>query len=265
MNITGSVGRGGRNGATDTRTVQTLLNPHLGMLGVRPLDVDGLCGPLTIDAITRYQTRVMKASWADGRIDPGGPTLASLNSANAPGGGAPGQQGEVTAARKIVNLTALHFVRTPVVIDPADGTAQDAYTSFDYDFPDLPARRIGSDYGFAVPNVIEIIPNAKARTGAALTPRLLAHEQFHYDVGFAAARCLAHQFTIARAKTLDDLKARYVTLIDLHFFTRAGLIQKRYDMDTAHGANAHYQTVWLDRMRACLADPDAKQIGGFWL
>jgi hypothetical protein len=96
MSITGSVGKGGRNSQADTRIVQTLLNPHVRKLGVKPLEVDGVCGPLTADAITRYQLRVMKQGRADGRVDPGYATIRSLESSAGgsragimPPGGAP--------------------------------------------------------------------------------------------------------------------------------------------------------------------------------
>jgi hypothetical protein len=51
----------------------------------------------------------------------------------------------------------------------------------------------------------------------------------------------------------------------LHFMTRARLLQRRYDLDTRHGTNAHYQRIWKNRMAACLANPNSNQLGGFWL
>jgi hypothetical protein len=72
---------GGKNHPDDVVTVQQLLNqvpPHQGGLP-KPLDVDGLCGPKTIDAIQKFQLHHFGWKGADGRVDPGGPTLAKLN------------------------------------------------------------------------------------------------------------------------------------------------------------------------------------------
>ncbi|HKC50593.1 MAG TPA: hypothetical protein VKF60_07350 [Myxococcota bacterium] len=43
------------------------------------LEVDGLCGPQTIDKIQKFQLAHFGWSGADGRVDPGGPTHAKLN------------------------------------------------------------------------------------------------------------------------------------------------------------------------------------------
>ncbi len=85
--IDGSVGRGGRNLPNDVRTIQAALNNVSSADGgpTLKLAVDGFVGPLTIAAIEKYQTR--KLGWADGRIDPDGPTIHALN----------GQSGGVSA------------------------------------------------------------------------------------------------------------------------------------------------------------------------
>lgn len=74
-----SVGQGGINLGPDVRSVQSLLNDFSRDQGgpVAPLAVDGICGDKTIAAIKRYQ--LPRLGYADGRIDPGGPTLACLN------------------------------------------------------------------------------------------------------------------------------------------------------------------------------------------
>lgn len=259
MSITASVGLGGKNAAPDTRLVQALLNPHAGTLGFDLLEVDGDCGPLTRGAIRRYQQVVMKLASPDSRVDPGGKTFQSLVTTPVPA------DAIVTCERAPVTLKVGDFVQLPVVMDPADGTVQDAYTAFTYELPDRGARMVGTDYAIGVPNIIFVDPDAKVKIGAALTPALLAHEQFHYDVGFVACRALAHQLTIARAPTLAGLVTKINGLVDLHIKRRVALIQRRYDVDTQHGLNAKYQRIWLDRMTACLANPAANQIGGFWL
>ena len=78
-NITGSVGRGGRNfPANDVITVQYLLNCVPAAQGgpSKELMVDGAAGPKTIAAIESFQRR--HGGVADGRVDPGGATLRAL-------------------------------------------------------------------------------------------------------------------------------------------------------------------------------------------
>lgn len=79
--ISRSVGRGGANAFADVQTVQRLLNNYVGRLGIRRLAVDGRVGPLTIGAIERFQRQVVGFARPDGRVDPGGRTLATLNGA----------------------------------------------------------------------------------------------------------------------------------------------------------------------------------------
>lgn len=78
--ITSSVGRGGRNRAADVVVVQELLNRHLASIGrIHPLVEDGVVGPLTINAIVRFQQRVVGTHNPDGRVDPSGRTIKVLN------------------------------------------------------------------------------------------------------------------------------------------------------------------------------------------
>jgi hypothetical protein len=79
FSIDGSVGRGGRNLPNDVRTIQSALNGVCPADGgpVLKLSVDGIVGPLTIAAIEKYQNRQL--GWADGRVDPDGPTIHALN------------------------------------------------------------------------------------------------------------------------------------------------------------------------------------------
>jgi len=101
--IDGSVGRGGRNLPNDVRTIQAALNNVSSADGgpTLKLAVDGFVGPLTVAAIEKYQTR--KLGWADGRIDPDGPTIHALNgqsggvAAPAKGGAAPTPPPKATA------------------------------------------------------------------------------------------------------------------------------------------------------------------------
>ena len=83
--ISGSVGRGGMNARNDVTTIQSLLNnctaPPSPLLAV-----DGVVGPKTIGAIENYQRNVVRGT-VDGRVDPNGATLRSLNSTQRPGTG----------------------------------------------------------------------------------------------------------------------------------------------------------------------------------
>lgn len=259
MSITASVGLGGKNTVADTRLIQASINPHFKALGIDLLEVDGKCGPLTRGAIKRYQQAFLKMTSPDSRVDPGGKTVVHMANNPAP------VDVVVSASRLPIKLKAGDFLPVPVVMDPADGTVQDAYTAFEYEIFDKGARMVGTDYAFGVPNDIEVWPNAQVRIGVTLTPALLAHEQFHYDVGFVVCRALAHQLTIARAPTIGGLVTQLTSLVNLHINKRVKLIQRRYDIDTQHGLNAKYQRIWLDRMTACIANPAANQIGGFWL
>lgn len=78
IGITASVGRGGRNIASDVSTVQTRLNELMGKSRV-PLDVDGLVGPKTKGMIADFQRNVLNFRWPDSRVDPGGRTITAMN------------------------------------------------------------------------------------------------------------------------------------------------------------------------------------------
>lgn len=86
-----SVGTRGVNSRHDVSSVQSALNGVPASLGgpVTPLSIDGLAGPLTNGAIMAFQTGWLDLH--DGRIDPGGLTLACLNAAiGAPTARVPG-------------------------------------------------------------------------------------------------------------------------------------------------------------------------------
>lgn len=81
--ISASVGFGGANRTADVRTIQELLNGVAAAKGgpLPPLDVDGACGPLTVEAIRRFQTARFGPP-VDARVDPGQRTLEALNGAS---------------------------------------------------------------------------------------------------------------------------------------------------------------------------------------
>jgi hypothetical protein len=77
--ISGSVGLGGQNRKDDSKKIQLALNEVPEAFGgpVEPLKVDGLPWQKTIQAIRKFQKKQL--GFSDGRVDPGGPTLARLN------------------------------------------------------------------------------------------------------------------------------------------------------------------------------------------
>lgn len=77
MGITGSVGNRGRNNHDDVVMVQVLLDYNR-PVPFRAIDVDGVAGLQTAEAIREFQGRVMHMAAPDGRVDPGGATLNVL-------------------------------------------------------------------------------------------------------------------------------------------------------------------------------------------
>jgi peptidoglycan hydrolase-like protein with peptidoglycan-binding domain len=77
--LSASVGFGGVNRRNDVVLIQSLLNlvPSASGGPTKPLKVDGIVGPLTIGAIRRFQSA--NIGFSDGRVDPGGQTLARLS------------------------------------------------------------------------------------------------------------------------------------------------------------------------------------------
>jgi hypothetical protein len=151
------------------------------------------------------------------------------------------------------------------IVDPQDGTLVDAITGFRFTAPGPPPRQFNGQFAMADPIIIRISPDGQVFTGVMQTPALLSHEQFHYDVGIVTGRALAHELMGLRTPNLAALKAAFQSAVQLHFSTRARLLQRRYDLETRHGTNAHYQKIWKDKMAVCLANPRSSQLGGFFL
>jgi hypothetical protein len=171
----------------------------------------------------------------------------------------------ITVVSNPVRLAWANFVSVPVLLDPNDGTPQDCVTGYDFNLPATPPRVIHGKFALADPLVLTITPNARIRIGAPQTEALLAHEQFHYDVGMAVGRAVARELMALRARDQAALIAEMQKIAHLHFTTRTRLIQRRYDIDTQHSANHHFQRIWLNRMSHVLGNPASNQIGGFWL
>lgn len=165
-----------------------------------------------------------------------------------------------------MKLSWLNFtVVSNKIPDPNDGKLMDAVTAFNFKFPGLPPKKINGKFTMADPNTITITPAAKVFSGVTKTAKLLEHEQFHYDVGIATARALARHIMRLKFSDEAELKKEVQKIAKLHLSTRAGLLQKRYDLETKHGTNSHYQKIWTQRMNTCLANPKSNKIDGFWL
>ena len=172
----------------------------------------------------------------------------------------------ITVQANPINLTWANFTVTPTqILDPSDGTMQDAYTTFRYDIPDLPPRTVNGQLALADPLTIKITPQARVWSGVMQTIALLSHEEWHYHVGIVVARSFAREAARLRAPNMPALVIAFQNCFNLHFITRVGILQRRYDLDTRHGTQTHYQKIWKDRMTTCLANPNSDQIGGFWL
>jgi hypothetical protein len=78
LSTSGSVGRGGDNHPADVRLIQGLLNlvPRQNGGPEQKLAVDGLVGPMTIVAISRYQSANL--GFSDGRVDARNKTIRHL-------------------------------------------------------------------------------------------------------------------------------------------------------------------------------------------
>ena len=128
--ITRSVGAGGVNKPADVTEVQQLLNqvPVAQGGAAPPFLLFGTCNSATLAAILRFQ-KMQVPAFADGRIDPGGPTLAKLNKlAAGPGpvptpGSSTGSLTDVTRARGIAQtwLTAVEPAITGFVFSVGKG------------------------------------------------------------------------------------------------------------------------------------------------
>lgn len=172
----------------------------------------------------------------------------------------------ITVSATPATLTWANFTVTPnQILDPADGTLVDAYTTFEYSIPNVSPVVNGGVFTIPDNLTIAITPRASVWSGVTQTAALLSHEQWHYDVATITGRAMCRELARLRGTSLADLRLKIQESIKLHFITRAGLLQKRYDLDTRHGTNAHYQKIWKDRMAATLANPNADTMGGFWL
>ncbi len=173
----------------------------------------------------------------------------------------------------VMNPSKLAWSNFTVVNSPIieNGERRSALVEFTYEYSSY--TPVTKDGQLALPDDMKLTiePEAKiwkdstARTDRDKGAALLAHEQFHYDVAHVIGRVVLMKMWKLRARTEALLKAELELLLTLHFVTRAGLIQRRYDLDTRHGLDQHNQRHWLKLMSQTLANPSATMIGGYWL
>lgn len=70
---------GAANNRTDVEVIQRLLNEHVARVGYPTQTVNGVVSPQMIDAIKKFQQKVVGMKLPDGRVDPNGTTLRKLN------------------------------------------------------------------------------------------------------------------------------------------------------------------------------------------
>jgi hypothetical protein len=117
--IQGSVGHMGTNLRADVRFVQGLLNRH-DLSPLAPLSEDGQTTPLLIEAIRHFQVRYLHMRSPDGRVDPGGRTLARLKSGSSQRGtgeNAETRQADRGARAKLVDPRVKETAVTTRIID----------------------------------------------------------------------------------------------------------------------------------------------------
>ena len=129
--ITASVGVGGKNRAADVRVVQELLNnvPTASGGPAPLLAVDGLIGPKTTAAIRRFQKA--QFGWLDGRVDPGGPTIARLSDFAKRGGGVDFDKGEAVSGQSNPILEAFRLTTMVISIPDAKTAVTQAISRID--------------------------------------------------------------------------------------------------------------------------------------
>jgi hypothetical protein len=171
----------------------------------------------------------------------------------------------VTVVIRPVSLSWKDYTEQDKIIDPADKTEQSAFTAFDWDFPAVKPVRL-ADGNVALPDLnLTLTPIALVKKGITRSDELLSHEQFHYDVGQVISRVVKKKLEALSAKNATGLDVESDLIFQHHFVLRAGLIQRRYDKETRHGKEGMYQKSWKKLMQQTMNQPNATQIGGWWL
>jgi hypothetical protein len=112
----------------------------------------------------------------------------------------------ITVQRIPEQLTWADYLLVPLVINPHDSTEQDAFTAFKFSISEVPIRTVDGELALAETVGITVKPHARAKLGGRQTAEFLAHEQFHYDVGFVVARIVARELMLLRAEDETALK-----------------------------------------------------------
>ncbi|MBZ2186516.1 MAG: hypothetical protein K7J46_17555 [Bryobacter sp.] len=141
----------------------------------------------------------------------------------------------------------------------------DALTRFDFEISNHPPTLIHGQFTLPPNTKITIATNSGVWSGVSKTPALLSHEMFHYGAGIVTTRALARHLANLPAPNVPAFRAALQDARDLHFLTRARLLQLLYDLDTHHGKSTYFQNLWKQRKAACLTNPLADYVGGFLL
>lgn len=111
--ISAPVGKGGVNHPSDVKTIQKLLNEH-SLPPLRSLEIDGIAGPATINAIEHFQSVKVGMKSPDGRVDPGGKTFRKLRDVPSGPETTPGSDSLPPEQRRVSQKERRKFVRGPV-------------------------------------------------------------------------------------------------------------------------------------------------------
>jgi peptidoglycan hydrolase-like protein with peptidoglycan-binding domain len=116
--ITQPVGKGASNtNHGEVLLVQQLINKHRGTQA--PIGEDGVVGPQTIGAIEEFQRRVVRMSYPDGRVDPGGKTIRALSE---PGAGPVPPSPPPGPARGTITVSFSHRSKLPTGVTGLPGS-----------------------------------------------------------------------------------------------------------------------------------------------
>lgn len=172
--IGASVGTGGVNRPDDVKTVQSLLNLNLAHLAPLPrLDVNGQCGPATVEAITEFQRNVMGAALPDGRVDPDGRTLVKLSEAEVRTIALTGSPLPAPAAKVLTEILAAAGLVTAQVTSVTRTPADQARVMYD-NCKALGVAHNKTLYGPAGDEVVQVYADNESKPRDAVIALMLA-------------------------------------------------------------------------------------------
>jgi hypothetical protein len=143
---------------------------------------------------------------------------------------------------------------------------EDAHIDMDYTIPTKNLRKVDGKYKLAETFAIVVKPVAKVLRGANKTPKLLAHEQSHYEIGILVGWAMARDLEALEAETPAKLGEKLTATFDLHRQTRMKPVQDKYDDDTDHSKIKGEQDRWNALIKTCMdANPKCGKLDGLEL